>query len=496
MSKFNNFFLASIIAVFLLLSTALLLDEPQVWPDEAIYGDIARNLMLENRLGTDLWKGFIDGIENHYYSLPPLYLYTSSVWYRLFGFSITTQRLFSVFLGSVFLILYYHVSGKFVLSRNQKVKNLLPIAITLLLAIDPVFLAISRLGRPEILVLVFIMFSILFYLHSIEEKIFTVSQKYLSLTGLFLGFSLITHLIAAGITLAIICAVIYSQRKNLFDYKKYYLFIVGILIPIAGWLLYLYPNYKHLVDQLKLVEASRNYTIPWYINVLNMPLLSKLAYLFYLLLSLFFIIFTVKNKKQPYILLSFSLIFAWIFTSLGKIYWYTIYPVALSYLALVILINQHLKLATGKLRVAFPTWCLILICLFLLCAHIINYSDLTNQYKNDPTYHTFENQISNLVPAGKTVYLSSIPDAYYAFTPGRNRLLEFPALFAGKDKFKKTLNEVDYVVFNGFYTPDVEASKYFDQYLAKNLESVKKLTSPYHILIFKIKDRDLRTDVN
>lgn len=494
MTKYINLSFILIIAVFLLLSTILLLDDPLVWPDEAIYGDISRNLMLENRLGTDLWKGFIEGIENHFYSLPPLYLYTSSIWYKAFGFSIITQRLFSIFLGALSLVIFYLVSRKFILSGSRRLKSFLPLGLTILLAIDTVFLKASRLGRPEIFVLLLVVCSILFYLKSTEEKIDNSRQKYLFLTGLFLGLSIITHLIAVGFALAVIFAFIYAQRKNLFDFKKYYFLALGILIPVTIWLIYLYPNYQYLIDQLKLVEASRHYTIPWYDSVLNFPLL-KLSYSCYILICFLFVGFTIKSRKQPFILLSLLIVFSWIFTTLGRIYWYTVYPVTLSYLALLILINQAFNLRGKKLQNSLFKLTLIAVCLVLLSANLIDFSNSIKTYYMKDYYPAFQNQIAKSIPAGKTVFLSSIPDAYYGFERGRNRLLEFPALFEGMDKFKKTLREADYIVFNDIFIPDPQALLYLDQYIAKNLETAHELTFPYHILIFKIKDKDLRSDV-
>ena len=116
-------------------------------------------------------------------------------------------------------------------------------------------------------------------------------------------------------------------------------------------------------------------------------------------------------------------------------------------------------------------------------------------YKKD-SYPTFQNQILKAIPSEKTVFLSSIPDAYYAFGTDRDQLLEFPALFDGMDRFKKTLREVDYIVFNGIYIPDPEAALYLDHYIAKNLDSLQELTSPYHVLVIKLKDKNLRSDVN
>lgn len=482
-----------IVLIFLFLSISLLTDDPFVWPDEAIYGDISRNLMLENRMGTDLWAGLINGIENHAYSLPPLFLYVSALWYKFFGFSITTQRLFSVFLGALNIILFYKLSEKLLPAKSKLVKRYLHLLVLMLLTIDAVFLKTSRLGRPEVMVLSLELSSLLFYLQSFLSK---RPNKYLFLTGLFLGLSIITHLIAGGFALAVIVTLIYSQRKNIFDFRKYYFFGLGLLIPLVLWMVYLYPNYQYLYDQLKLVEQSRHYTIPWYMNVWNFPLLHKLNYLFYLLISLSFVVFTLKNRKLSYILLSLVLIFSWIFTTLGQIYWYVAYPIIFSYLALLILVSHVFALKGKGNYKTLARISLSLICLFLLYSNLMNYRNLINSYQNADAYPIFQEQILKAVPPGKVVFLSSIPDAYYAFPAGRNQLLEFPALFEGMDQLKKVLNEADYLVFNGGFIPNPEASVYFDHYIGKNHESIQEINDPYNILIVKLKDKNLRLDAN
>ena len=496
--KLINPLFVSIIIIYLFFSLSLLLDDPLIWPDEAIYGDISRNIMLEGRMGTDLWKGFVDGIENHAYSLPPFFLYTGAIWFKIFGFSITTQRLFSVFLATVFIVIFYTLAQRLLPSKSKLTSRFLPLAATLMIVVDSVFLKTSRLSRPEILVLVLAAGAMLLFLRYFEEKTegqkkqSSPANKFLFLTGLTLGLAVITHLIAVSFAAAFALTLIYTQRKNIFNLKKYYFFAAGILIPIIGWLISIYPNYQHLINQLELVSDSRNYTIPWYINVINLPLLMKLNYLLYLLITLIFILFTIKHRRQPYILLSIILISSWTFATLGEIYWYTVLALPFVYLALFILLSWRTKSSLAPL---FKT-VLIISCLFLLYSNLTNFLSLFNIYKGANNYHSFKNQITQNIPAGKTIYLSSIPDAYYAFEPGRNRLLEFPALFAGMDKFKKTIKEAEYMVFNGMYIPNPEASVYLDQYIAKNLDSVQELTSPYHVLIIKMKDESLRSDVN
>lgn len=495
MSKFINLPLILIITIFLFLSTSLLLDEPFVWPDEAIYGDIARNIMLEGRMGTDLWKGLIDGIENHAYSLPPLFLYASAVWFKIFGFSITTQRLMSVFLASIFIVIFYNLVKKLLSSKKKLTARFLPFIATLMLAVDSVFLKASRLGRPEILVLVLAGGAMLLFLRSLDEKTQRKQNILLFLTGLSLGIAVITHLIATCFLTSFLFAYIYTQKKHFLSFKKYYLFILGIFIPIAGWLISIYPNYQYLINQLSLVSNSRNYTIPWYINVINFPILPKLNYLFYLFITLSFVVYTIKTKLRPHILLSLILILTWGFATLGDIYWYTIYAIPFVYLALFILVNETLK-RQSRTRLAFLVKVMLaVICFFLIYSNLTNYENLYNLYKNSNSYNLFRKQIAEAIPEGKTVYLSSIPDAYYAFNIEKNNLLEYPALFSDMEHFKKVLLEVDYIVFNGMYIPNPGASVYLDKFITMNMESAQELSNPYPVLIIKLKDKHLRSGV-
>lgn len=489
---FNPLFLL-IILLLLWLSLSLLLDEPFVWPDEAIYGDIANNLMLENRMGTNLWKGLVDGIENHAYSLPPFYLYTSTLWFKLFSFSITTQRLFSVFLASLSLFVFYTLTQKLITSKNKTYSLIIPLVAVFCLTIDAVFLKTARLARPEILVLLLSLIATFVFIKASENKVPGQQTKLFLLTGLVLGLALITHLIALSFIIAFLISYLYLQRKNLLNIKKHFPIFIGITLPILIWLICLYPNYHYLFDQLNLVSNSRNFTIPWYITVLNFPILMKLNYLFYILITFSFLIFTIKNRQIQNVLLTLILLSSWIFVTLGEIYWYTVYIIPFTYITLFILINR--LSVRSKSQFSHPLKLIfIAITIFLIYSNLNNYFSLFTVYGNSNSYSLFQNQILENIPEGKTVYLSSLPDGYYAFESGRNQLIEFPALFSNTDNLEKVLNTIDYIIFNGIFIPDPTGAAFFDSYLAKNTESIKQLSSPYQILIIKLKDKNLRTN--
>lgn len=491
MTKYINPLLILVIIIFLFITTSILLDAPAVWPDEALYGDIARNIARENRLGTDLLAGMIKGIESHAYWIPPLFMYTLSIWIKLFGYSIETQRLFSVFLGGLLLIIFYKIAN--LLTPVKPNVRLIPICILLLFSLDTAFINASRLSRPEILVLVLTCLSLLFYIKTLGKK--KAQFVPLIVSALFLGAALTTHLIAIGFVIAFGLHLIYCYWKKIFSFKQVLSFSLFFLIPVIIWLLSIFPNYDLLADQLNIISNSRSYTIPWYVSVSTFTPMLKINYLIYVAASLLFIVLTLKNRKPEYVLLSFIFVSSWILITLGEIFWYTIHPIVFAYLALAIL-TGYLFTTNGKtLPLMIGRILTVTVGIFLLISNLSTQLQILNLYKGKGEYPYFAEQITENIPAGKTVYLSSIPDAYFAFEPGRNKLFEYPAFYADKEALKKVMAETDYMIFSNFFSPET-ISGYQDKYLTKNMESVKELSAPYHILIIKLKDKDSRVNID
>ena len=472
----------------------MLIDDPQVWPDEALYGDIARNIAFENRLGTDLLSGMIKGIENHAYWIPPFFMYTLGFWIKLFGTSIETQRLFSVFLGVAFILTSYQITKSIAPSGKKLISKIIPFLTTLLIITDPAFIKASRLSRPEMLVVTLVGLALFFYLQVFKQK--KRQGLLLRLSGLLIGLAVTTHLIAVGFAAAFSLHLLYCYWKKILKLKQILSFLVFFSIPVVVWLLSIFPNYDLLFDQLNIISNSRTFTIPWYVNVSGFPLMLRLNYFIYIAVSLFFILFTLRNKKPENILLSFILVSSWIFITLGEIFWYTVYPIVFTYLALSALAGYFFKTAGRKTFHKLGQIILAVTGLFLFFSNISDHMRLQNTYPNKGGYsQQFINQIRGNIPAGKTVFLSSIPDAYFAFEPGRNKLFEYPAFFADKEDFKKVMAASDYVIFSNYFSP-VEVSGYQDRYMSKNMESFVELSSPYRILVIKLKDKSSRVEVD
>jgi len=73
---------------FVFFTVRLLLWGPPVWPDEAIYTDVALTLNKTGHLATTIFGTAIPGAQEHFYFYPPLYFFILAQWMKVFGSSI------------------------------------------------------------------------------------------------------------------------------------------------------------------------------------------------------------------------------------------------------------------------------------------------------------------------------------------------------------------------------------------------------------------------
>lgn len=480
----SQLFFIPILAIFLFFSLSLLTENPLIWSDEAVYADIAKNILRENRLGTDLLKGMIPGFENHAYWSPPLFMYVLAGWFKIADFSIISQRLLSVTLGTTTLALFLSISLKITQINTQK--SAIAVIITgLLLSLDFLFLKASRISRPEILVLTLIAFSLLCFLKFIREK--HHQRLWLIGSALLLGLALVTHMTALAFPMAFFVYFIITSPKNKSGIKNILLFALAVSIPTLIRLISIFPNYEYLINQLNVTANSRAFLPPFHIFIWQLPWLMKINHFIYIIMSLWFLFFTFKHRSELNILISLIIIFTWSFAYLGGVEWYLIYPVFFSYLAFCILLN-HFLLQSSKLLFKLP---LIIICLILLTFNLKLHIDYTPSHQNN--YQYFTEQVRQQILPGKTVFLSSFPDAYPALVD-RNKLYTFPTFTLDLKEFEKILNDTDYILMSGYYYP-LPIAKFTDNYIDQNIESFSELHDPYYLVVIKLKDKHLRTSV-
>ena len=137
----------AVLALYLLLAGWMARAE-FVWTNEAWFASPALNLIHRGYLGTTIFESkgtWLEGLDRHTYWIPPLYPLLQSLWYRLFGFSLTVMRWLSIAAGAVLLLAWYEVWKRLGISRAVAL-TALAIAAT-----DVRFLTFAELGRPDVL---------------------------------------------------------------------------------------------------------------------------------------------------------------------------------------------------------------------------------------------------------------------------------------------------------------------------------------------------------
>lgn len=485
---------AVLFLLIVLFHSSYLLSMPPVWPDEALFVDSALNILHEGRNGTDLLKGTLPGVETFGFGYPPLYFYTTAAWIKVFGFSIYTQRLLSLGLGTLFPILFFVVVIK--LFNKQVLKKTVPLLVistTLLLLItDPAFTKAIHIARPEIEVLVLGFVSLLFYLKSQDKKNPVILNI---LSGFFLSLAFLTHYLAVIFLLGIFLhSLILSPKSNLIS-KKNILFLASFSIPIFIWLLLISKDIHYLLADITLRLRYRT-TSPYWIWMVfsSSSLITKLQYIFYFIITWELILNSLLFKNRNRILVTILLVLSWIWTYIWQTEYSFIYTVVFVYLGLTLLINTTFDLKENTSQLKFRI--LFIITLFFISSNIWYQLSTAHNYSGGNfDYNLYTDKILGLIPDDiSTVYLSAIPDPYYGFKGYRNnKLYEYPGLPTNKENLLKVLDETDYIVFNS-PLESIVVGDVVSPYIQANATSISPVVgdNQYQAFVIKLKPRGIR----
>lgn len=480
-----------VLIIVSLVAFDFFLKDPAIWPDEAIWADIANNILKEGRLGTDLLSGTFPGIEKCACWYPSLFFYTIAGWFKLFGLSIISLRLLSVIFSILFLIVFYLFSKLFTKSRW------VPILTISLLIIDLTFIRTARLSRPEIFIMFWGMLS--FYLFKTAENYPSTKKGKLliALSGISASFAVLNHFFGIFYFFALITYLLIKDRLKVFLSPGIYLLSFSFLLPVIIWLILIHPYWDILREQLTLVMTRKGSSQIWMLVVFRDRMWSlKLAYLGYLLTTLIFLIYGSLKRSRQYLFLSVTLAVTWIFFIDGKELWYTIYILPLTYLAATLLLEQTLH---TKSIFKFGRYLLISIILLLLLLPNLNlhYNAIASMAGDNFSYSKFTESILKVIPDRKTVFLSSIPDPYFGFKKyqRQNTLYEFPLLPTKTftEDYLKVLEKSDFIIYNGSYE-GVYMPDFLPQYIEKNSLKTYKIIEKgqYQAIVVELKPKEQR----
>ena len=307
-----------LIALLTLISTVSLLwrlDQGSLFEDEAVYAQVSKEMLQSGSWLTPHWD------YETWFHKPPLYMWITTTFYRLFQVNEFWSRAASAFSG-VGLVIVTYLIGKF--AYNKQVGFLS--AVILLTSAAVVFQA--RFGTLDVMLTLFIYFSIYAYLHVREGN-----QKWWYSFWVSCALAILTKG-AAGLVVPITIAValVLDRRSvGLFSSRYFWQGILLSLLIVAPWhlLMYLQHGQKfideyvsyHIIARAATALEGNTGTRTYYLEILRAHF-SPWCYLlpFAFALSLKDII---KGKSQSSILLIVIVIVLVLYTLVPtKLQWY------------------------------------------------------------------------------------------------------------------------------------------------------------------------------
>ena len=475
--------LFSILVLFFYLSKSCLLNCPPIWPDEAYIADISRNFMTNGQISTKIWSEIMPSTAEHFLWYPPGIFYILAGVFKIFGFSLEVQRLASVSLAVMLLASFFLLVKTLVVSRDSFIIAGIS---TLMLSIDNFFLQASRISRPEIYVLFFgtLSLTLFNYLKIVKKKLFLYY-----IVGILAGLSALMHFEGLVFGVAIFLHILFLDGKNVLSKKRAAFFILGYLTVFSFYSFTIIKNFDifkdQIMTQLRYRELNPTYLIIFYHSH---SLSEILVTTFYLSITLFFIFYS-KLDLRKHLSILIVLVFTWIFAILGKLEWYPVLAIPFVYIALTLIFTGlYFKAYRHPVK-----WILVFILFLLISANLKIYSEYRKQ--ENFNYHEYGAKILENIPKDKTVYISAVPDPYFAFIQrGEGSLRYFLTAPSStfRENFLKTLKESDFIVINrrleGALVADI-----LDKYLNLNTEKMTKVNyQDQEVEIIELKSKDKR----
>lgn len=475
----KNIILVCAVFFSFLITFDLFLKEPPVWPDEATLTYIS---------------SISDGnLINNYQKYPSFYISLLYYWFKLTGVSIEAQRILSVSWGIIFIIVFCLFILK-ISKISSKKSFLIPIPIILLIT-DFTFLQATRVGRPEIITLLFGLISTYFlfiFLASNNQKLLL-----LVLSLIFANLSFFFHMNGFIYLLSFLTIIILSFRKLSKQHQKILVFCTtcffffSIALVVTGLI-----SLKGIISRLLIANAQDN----WFFTVLNSkPFELKFIYISFITVSFLFILFVFQKRKLNLIIFLFPLVLSWIVMLINKDFWYAVYIIPFIYIAVFILLCDYYQewQVTKSNLIKIKVIGLYLVCLIIFLSNLKVHLDILLLEGGDKySYQKYIGDIEQIIPDNTTVFTSSIPDPYYAFILRKNnKIIRFPQGFVEKNDYLKELNESDFIIYNGPYGNNYYGDLVMD-YLKINVFKIVKLDNPnqYQAIIVELKPKYQRTD--
>lgn len=460
---YGKIFLISSLFFSAIFSYALLLKEPMVWPDEAAFASVAREMASGERI-------------LRVFEYPPLPFYLTAGVFKIFGFSITNQRLLSLGAAALFLVPF------FFLTRMTVKNKFFTYLVLSFMILDFTFLKGAKAGRPEIFLLTSGTAMLWLLLKLFEEKARGGKELlYSVLGGLLGGVSFLTHPVAVVFLSSVVFIYLIYLKTRIFTSRGFYFFAATLaVLPALAFRFNILDLSTSAAARLAVGSMQQT----WLVTVFQTQTWElKLAYIGYLTITLLFILLSLFKRDRIYFALSGLLLLSWAAALYGRMFWYYLLPLPFIYLSGGIMLSE-----------AFARWKRGFVYLLLIIVPVaalnlaLNFKVWNLMGGEKYSYELFTNNALTVIPPGQTIFLSTIPDLYYGLKTSRpaDTVYEFASSVIPRDDYLKRLDEAGYIVYNGSYD-EAFFGDLLVRYIELNKERISQIGGPHQFNAFVIK---------
>jgi Dolichyl-phosphate-mannose-protein mannosyltransferase len=220
----DRLFVAGVSVAYIVVSMSLLLSWPLLWPDEAIFADTARNVLISGHPSTTL----IDGMESGSYWQPPAWFYCMAPVIGFLGYDVVPLRLVSMLIG--LFILW----ATLLLARQLGMSNWVSRCAFLLLAFNPNFVNYVKLVRMDGLCTLFTLLGLNAYVTFCRNR----KTMPLAASGALFGLAILTHPLGVIGPASVGChALVDRIRESRPNFRTFLWIVAPGVVAAAIWYL-------------------------------------------------------------------------------------------------------------------------------------------------------------------------------------------------------------------------------------------------------------------
>ena len=442
---------AASLAEYAYHASVLFLKYPPVWPDEPILAQPADNLIHHGEMGTplmDMLPGMTERTPTYW--MPPVYFLYLCPFFAAFGSGIVVMRLSTLFAAAAVLVLLY------VIGRRAGLGRFLAMFPPAILAVDQVFLRGSLIGRMEMLTLALVLVTLWQWLNRSPSWVRSF------LCGLTAGLAVLSHPMGMMAPLAVLAGELIfphgPRRRNLLA------MIGGCLLVGLAWGAYILQDTASFIAQFSPMmshKAGRRepLVVRLHVNLTQYGRDYAYAAVFWILGFTGLVVAAIKRKELWTVVILQVVSFALIVWSVEM--WYPVYMVPLSCLGAAFLLHFSQKLFDSRYG-GLATSLALVVAVAVGWFAWKNLSDIRQidrvqnvQYADGTDYSEFCRQISDALPHGSRVILSSKPDPYFGLVKRQDlELREYCWGPIDREEYRKVIESYDYVVVGGIISND------------------------------------------